>query len=107
MSLSKDHERIRQTREVIVDYRLSITSALSKRDTVLKRENNKQKLMSVLSIFSLGENLKMETRYNGVVGHNEADITRIYVTEAVNYGERVIRVLSDDTDDFVLLVCWV
>ena len=40
--------------------------------------------------------------------HDEADITMVsYILEAANYGKNVIRVLSDDTDVFILLVYWV
>ena len=41
-------------------------------------------------------------------GHDEADITMIsYVLVAATSAKGVIRVLSDDTDVFVLLVYWV
>ena len=37
--------------------------------------------------------------------HDEADITIIgYILEAVKYGKNIVRVLSDDTDVFVLLI---
>lgn len=50
----------------------------------------------------------METRDDGVFGHDEADVTMIsYVLEAASSSQGVIRVLSDDTDVFVLLVYWV
>ena len=47
----------------------------------------------------------MESRDDG---HDEADITMVsHVLEAAKHGKDVIRVLSDDTDVFVLLVYWV
>lgn len=50
----------------------------------------------------------METNDNGVFRHDEADVTMIsYVLEAACCGKEVIRVLSDDTDVFILLVYWV
>lgn len=61
----------------------------------------------MLSIFILGENAAMETQNNAVFGHDEMDITMIYVLETKNFGKGMIRVLSDDTDEFVLLVYWV
>ena len=44
----------------------------------------------------------METQDDGAFSHNEAG-----VLQAANHGKSVIRVLSDDTDVFVLLVYWV
>ena len=50
----------------------------------------------------------MESRTDGVFAHDEADITMIsYLLMAAEFGTRVIRILSDDTDVFVLLVYWV
>ena len=47
----------------------------------------------------------METPDDGTFSHDEADVTMIsYVFEAASRGKRVIRVLSDDTDVFLLLV---
>ena len=44
---------------------------------------------------------------DGVFGHDEADITIIsYMLQAADDGCHVVRVLSDDTDIFVLLVYW-
>ncbi len=97
-----------QAGEVILDYDLSITSPLPKKDAILKSKNNKWRLASVLGTFSLGVNATMDTLDNGVFGHEEADITMIYyVLEAAYDGKCVICMLSDDTDVFVLLVYWV
>ncbi len=51
----------------------------------------------------------MEIKDDGAFRHDEADVTMVsYVIQAANYGKNVIRVLSDDTDVFVLLmVYWV
>ena len=62
---AKDHERMRRGNESIIDYELSITSHLPKRDAILKSKNNKRMLASVLSTFSL-----LGDKY-------EADITMI------------------------------
>ncbi len=97
-----------QAGEVILDYDLSITSPLPKKDAILKSKNNKWRLASVLGTFSLGVNATMDTLDNGVFGHEEADITMIYyVLEAAYDGKGMIRVLSDDTDVFIRLVYWV
>jgi len=74
----------------------------------MKSKHNKWRLARVLSTFSLGENITIETADDGIYGHDEAVITNLcYVLEASSSGEDVIRVLSDDTDIFVLLVYWV
>ena len=40
--------------------------------------------------------------------HDEADITIIsYLLEVVKNGKNIVRVISDDTDIFVLLIYWV
>ena len=44
---AKDHERMRRAAEVPIDYELSITSPLPKRDAIMKSKNNKRKLASV------------------------------------------------------------
>ena len=84
--------------------RLCITTSLPKRDAILKiailkSKNNKRRLASVLSTFSKGENVTMETRNDGVFDHDEADVTTVsYVLKAAKNGKRVISVLSVDTD---------
>ncbi len=90
---AKDHEQMRYAGK---------TSILHKRDAILKSKTNKQRLTSVLSTFSLGENATMETRDDGEFNHDEADITMVsYVIQAANYGKDVIHVVTDDTDIFV------
>ena len=105
---AKDHKRIRRASEVIIDYELSIASSLPKRDVILKSKNNKRRLANVLCTFTVGENVKMESPDDGSFGHDETDVTiASYVLAAAKNGKKVIRVLSDDTDIFVLLVYWV
>ena len=59
----------------------------------------------MLGTFSLGDSVTMETQDDGAFFHDEANITMIsYVLQAANYSTSVIRVLSDDTDVFILLV---
>ena len=102
-----DLERMRRAAEIPIDYELSITSPLPKRDAIMKSKNNKRKLASVLSTFTVGDMTTTESRDNSAFDHDEADITMIsYVIEAAKCGKDVIRVLSDDTDVFVLLVYW-
>ena len=83
-------------------------SPLPKRDAIMKSKNNKRKLASVLSTFTVGDMTTTESRDNSTFDHDEAYITMIsYAIKAAKYGKDVIRVLSDDTDVFVLLVYWV
>ena len=105
---AKDHEIMRRAGEVFSNYDLSISSLLPKRDAILKSKNNKRRLASVLHTFDVEEDVTMDSPDDSVYGHDEADIIMIsYVLESANNGKGVIRVLSDDTDAFVLLVYWV
>ena len=71
----------------------------------MKSKNNKRKLASVLSTFTVGDMTTTESRDDSAFDHDEADITIIsYVIEAAKCGKDVIRILSDYTDVFVLLV---
>ena len=104
----KDLERMRSAAEGPIDYELSITSPLPKRDVIVKSKNNKRKLTIVLSTFTVGDMTTIESRYDRAFDHDDADITIIsYVIEAAKCGKDVIRVLSDDTNVFMLLVYWV
>ncbi len=104
---AKDHERVRRSGDEQVDYCISVSSKLPKRDTILKNKNNKRQLSAVMSSFNI-LNTTMETHVDEAYKHDEADITIIsYVLQAAESGKAVIRVLSDDTDVFVLLVYWV
>jgi len=92
----------------IVDYELSITSPLPKRDAILKRKSNKRQLASVLCTLSMGDTVTVETRDDGAFSHDEADVTLDSCDiQAASHSKSVICVLSDDTDFFVLLVYWV
>ena len=92
----------------MIDYKLSVASHLPKRDAIMKSKSNKRKLASVLGTFNLGKNTSVETCDDGLFQHDESDVTRVsFVLQAAKSGKSVIRVLSDDTDVFVLLVYWV
>ena len=74
----------------------------------MKSKNNKRKLARVLSTFTVRDMTTTESRDDSAFDHDEADITMIsYVNEAAKCGNDVMRVLSDDTGVFVLLVYWV
>jgi hypothetical protein len=106
---AKAHEGMLRTGEVIIDYELSITSPLPKRDAILKsKKNDKRNLASVLCTCDEGQDVTMDTSQDGVYGHDEADITMVsYIFVASNSGQRIVCVLSNDTDVFLLLVYWV
>lgn len=105
---AKDHERLRRSGDSVIDYDLSVTSPLPKRNAVLKSKKTKQRLANILCTFSTGEDVRMDGPKDCAYDHDEADITMIsYLLEAARSGKNVIRVLSDDTDVFVLLVYWV
>ena len=79
-----------------------------KQDDIMKSKNNKRKLASILSTFTVGDMTTTESRDDSAFDYDEADITMIsYVIETAKCRKDVIRVLSDDTDVFVLLVYWV
>ena len=70
---------------------------------ILTNTHNKRELGHILRTYNYGENVETDDdRFQ----HDEADITVIsHVLKAAS--ENVIRVKSDDTDFFVLLVYWV
>ena len=52
--------------------------------------------------------MSIDSSYNGGFEHDEADVTMIaYLLQAAESGKSVIRILTDDSDVFVLLVYWV
>ena len=73
----------------------------------MKNKHNKRGLSRLLSTFNLGCGVSVESRDDGVFLHDEADITIIsYQFQADDAGRQVVRILSDDSDIFVLLVYW-
>ena len=52
--------------------------------------------------------MSINSRYKGGFEHDKAGVTLIaYLLQAAESGTSVIRILTDDTDIFVLLVYWV
>ena len=75
---------------------------------ILKNKENKKLLSQLLCTFQLGPKIELVSKADCIVNHDEADITIIsYMLKAAAAGASHIRVLSDDTDIFVLLVYWV
>ena len=105
---AKHHERIRRAGEGAINYNITVSSKPPCRDAIMKSKANKKALVRVLSTFNLGNNVTMVGREESMYSHDEADITIIsYLLEAVKNGKNIVRVISDDTDVFVLLIYWV
>ena len=52
--------------------------------------------------------MSIDSRYNGGFEHDKTGVTMIaYLLQAAKSGTSVIRIITDDTDIFVLLVYWV
>ena len=52
--------------------------------------------------------MSIDSRYNGGFEHDKTGVTMIaYLLQAAESGKSLIRILTDDTDLFVLLVYWV
>ena len=105
---AKDHERKWRAGEGSVNYNITISSKLPCRDAIMKSKANKKALVRVVSTFNLGNNVTMVGRVDSMYSHDEADITIIsYLLKAVKNGKNIVRLISDDTDVFVLLIYWV
>ena len=102
----KDTERIRRAGEGAVNYNITISSKLPCCDAIMKSKANKKALVRVLlSTFNSGNNGTMVGKDESIYSHDEADITTIrYLLEAVKNGKNIERVISNDTDVFVLLI---
>ena len=88
-----------------MSYDLSITSPLPK-NAILNSKANKLILTKMLRTFSFSfDKFSIE---DSDFCHEEAEISMFsHVLNASASGKHVIRVISDDTDVFVLLVFWV
>ena len=102
---AKDHERTRRGRAKEV--RLTPNTLLPCREVILHNSKNKNMLNNILCSYPLPHNIQLVNMLDCVVTHDEADITLCsYMLKAVAEGAQTIRILSDDTDVFVLLVYW-
>ena len=73
----------------------------------MKNKNNKKKLSALISSISFGSDITLESQSSGAFLHEEADITMITYLLQVAESNKIIRVLSNDTDVLVLLIYWV
>ena len=104
---AKDHERQRRAGESSTEYRLSLTTPLPSREKVMKNKTNKRRLGELLCTHSIGGHTVMVSRADSIVTHDEADVSLIsYMLDAASRGAKTVRILSDDTDVFVLMVYW-
>ena len=104
---AKDHERQRLAGVGSNTFNLDLNSPLPSREAVMKNKHNKRGLSRLLSTFNLGCGVSVESRDDGVFLHDEADITIIsYLLQAADAGLQIVRILSDDSDNFVLLLYW-
>ena len=103
---ANEHERLRRGKEETNEkYDLTINCDLPKREVILTNTNNKRELGRILQTYNYGENVETD---DDMFQHDEADITIIsHVLRASTEGKNVIRVKSDDSDVFILLVYWV
>ena len=104
---AKDPERQRRAGVGSTTFKLERHSPLPTRDAVMKNKHNKRNLSSLLITCNLGPQVSVENRDDGVFLHDEADVTIIsYLFQAADDGRQVVRILTDDSDIFVMLVFW-
>ena len=88
-------------------FNMDLNSPLPNRYAVMKNKHNKRGLSCLLSTFSLGFGVSVESRDDGIFLHDEADITiTSYLFQAADAGRQVVRIPSDDSDIFLLLIYW-
>ena len=104
---AKDHERQRRAGVGSTTFNLDLNCLLPSREALLKNKINKRCLARLLSTFDLGSDVSVESHNDGIFLHEEADVTIIsYLFQAADAGRGVVRIISDDSDVFVLLVYW-
>ena len=87
--------------------RLTPNTLLPCREVILHNSKYKNLLNNILCSYPLPHNIQLVNMLDCVVTHDEADITLCsYMLKGVAEGAQTIRILSDDTDVFVLLVYW-
>ena len=102
---TKDHEGTR--RGIAKAVRLTPNTLLPCREAILHNATNKSLLNGILYGYPLQYNIQLVNKLNFIVTHAEADITLCsYMLHAAADGVQTIRILSDDTDVFVLRVYW-
>ena len=102
---AKDHERFRRADGSQANtVHLTPTSPLPNREVILRSKANKKLLTQLLCACTLDSNIVMIGEDEGPFNHEEADVLMVtYLLQAIHEGRKVIRILSDDTDVFVLV----
>ncbi|KAJ3615046.1 hypothetical protein NHX12_018614 [Muraenolepis orangiensis] len=105
---AKDHERRRRAGVGATEYKLTLNTPLPGREAVMKSTSNKTQLLRLLCTYDLiTDKILLVNHMDRIVKHEEADITLIsYMLEAARAGAPTLRILSDDTVVFILLVYW-
>ena len=102
---AKDHERTRRGRAKEVH--LTPNTLPPSREVILHNSKNKNLLNNILCSYPLPHNIQLVNMLDCVVTHEETDVTLCsYMLKAVAAGAQAIRILSDDTDVFILLEYW-
>ena len=101
---AKGHERSRRAGGAVpAEYNPTLTSPLPNRDIIIKSKGNKRLISRLLCTCKMESHILMVGEDEGLLNDNKADVLMI---EAVGKGERVIRIISDDTDVLILLIFW-
>ena len=105
----KDHERERRATGMRAGtYNLTLTSPFHNREVIMKIKANKILLLRLLCTCTLAPNMLMVGEGEGLFNHEDADVLMVsFMIDAVRDGKKVIRILIDDTDVFVILIFWV
>eukprot|EP00064_Thunnus_orientalis_P013562 superscaffoldBa00002229_g13601 len=84
---AKDHEKQRRAGESSTEYHLSLTTPLPSCDKVMMNKTNKQRLVELACTHSIGDHIKMVSRADSIVTHDEADVSLIsYMLDAARHG---------------------
>ena len=102
---TKDRERTR--RGIAKAFRLTPNTLLPCQYTVLHNTTNKSMFNSIPYGSPCQCNIQLVNKLECTVTHAEAHITLCsYMLNATANGAQTIRILSDDTDVCILLMCW-
>lgn len=70
----------------------------------MQNKQNNRGVLHLLISFNLGSEVLVEGRDDGIFLHDAADIIITYLFEAVDDSRQACRILSNDSNIFVLLV---
>ena len=88
-------------------YDLTLTSPVPNRKITMKSKANKILLSRLLCTCTQVPNILMVGEDEGLFNHEQADVLMVsFIIDGVRDGKKVIRILSDDTDVFAILIFW-